>query len=923
MTPDRWQHIQALFEEAAGLEAGARDAFLASITDGEARDEVASLLRHAEGEGMLDELSNMLVEPLRSTLQRDAYEGRRIGNYRVLRKLGEGGMGVVYLGERADGQFEQRVALKLVRSGLGTGSLRERFLNERRILARLEHPNIARLLDGGFTEDGTPYYAMEYVEGEPIDAYCASRGLSVRKRVALFAAVADAVQHAHQKLIVHRDLKPSNVYVTADGSVKLLDFGIAKAFDAEGQSGPEASTRWLGRVMTPEYASPEQVRGEAVGTATDIYSLGVILYELLARRRPYAIQAPASPSEVERIVCATDPPRPSTAVTKDGPARAQDAGVKALRRALSGDLDTIVMKALEKEPERRYGTAGALAADLRRYLKGKPVEARPATLSYRAVKFVRRHRLGVAAMTLFLCSVIAGGLGMYWQSRRVLAERDKVLAERDKTEQVVAMMQRIFRLPDPGEALGDTITARRLLDEGVERIREDLRDQPELQATMLGEVGQVYSNLGLLAAAAPLVEEAVAIERRLHPEPHPDLARSLYQLATIRGEASAYAEADTLLREALAIREATLDPEDLDLAATRFQLADLMSSLGRYDAAEPLFRLSLDVQQRHLDAAHPAVRETMDAYATMLHRKGDFATAEALFREAVDYSRRTTGEKHPATLGYLQDLGRMVHRFQMDYPAAERLYLEALAIARSLYGDQHVETAVALNDLAQLSRDSGNLEAAERYGRESLAIWQATVGDEHNETAVSKFTLASILGQEKKHAEAETLLVEALATERRLLGDTHIRVVNTMQQLAWVYVDTRQYPRAESLFVASEQISRSLFGETHAYIVRALQGRATLRCLTGKGAEGVDLYRRALAMRLALHDASHWRVAQARSALAGCLIDIGQFEEAEQLLQASLPVLVERLGEADLDTRATRDRIERLYQARAASTRRQ
>jgi serine/threonine-protein kinase len=912
MTPEQWQYIQHLFEHAVELPADAREAFLASISDEAVRQEVRTLLKHAGEGGPVDALVEDVVEPLRASLHRDPYEGRQVGAFRVRQKLGEGGMGVVYLAERADGQFEQNVALKVVRAGLASTRLRDRFLAERRILARLEHPGIARLIDGGFTEDGLPYYAMEFVKGEAIDVYCLSRSLPLRKRVGLFAAVCDVVQFAHQNLIIHRDLKPSNILVTAAGAVKLLDFGIARALTAEGEA--EAETRTGLQAMTPEYASPEQIRGGLVSTASDIYSLGVVLYELLTDRRPYEIRTPASPSEVERIVCETEPLRPSTAIEQVIPARGgpNRHETRKRQRSLAGDLDTIALKALEKDPVRRYGSAAAFAADLRRYLRGLPIEARPATMGYRAMKFVRRHRLGVAAAGLLLLSIIAGAAGIYWQAQRAMAERDRAQAERERTEQVAAMMQRLFRLPDPNEALGDTVTARRLLDEGVRRVRIDLETQPELQATMLGELGEVYLNLGLVNAARPLFEEAVTIERRLHPDPHLDLARSLHRLGVLRGQANEFAPADSLLLEALRIREQQLDSLDLDLAATRYARAELLSSMGRYDEASPLFQRALEIQQSRLDAAHPDVRQTMDGYATMLHRQGNFAAAEVLFRDAVAYSRRTSGDRHPATLDYLQDLGRLLHRFNRQYAAAESLYLEARDLATALYGPAHAETASALNDLAQLNRDRGDLDQAERYARESLAAWRTAFGDRHSETAISKFTLATILDYRQQYPEAERLLREALATEKELLGPRHIRIINTMQQLAWLLVDTGKLGEAERLFVESESITRALFGSRHAYMVRARQGIGRVRGAQGRYPEAVALYREALAMRIELHPEGHWRVAQARSLLAGALLDLGHFEEAEQLLDASLPVLVEALGEDDVDTRAALARMARL-----------
>ncbi|NBC18727.1 MAG: protein kinase, partial [Bacteroidetes bacterium] len=574
MDSTRWRHLKALFEAALDRPPEERTSFLdeACAGDEELRQELESLLMAAAGSGPFDALADEFVSPLLADLEDDAdllmptLEGRRVGPYEIARRIGQGGMGAVYLAERADGQFEQQVALKLVRHGLhGTEGAR-RFLAERQILARLQHPHIARLLDGGITEDGQPYFAMEYVDGLPLDAYCDEHELGIETRLRLFQTVCDAVHYAHQNLIVHRDLKPSNILVTEDpGSgpgqapqVKLLDFGIAKLIDVEDEG--DLLTRTGMPVLTPAYASPEQVRCQPITTASDVYTLGVVLFELLTGQRPYDVQG-RSPSEVEEMVCETEPPAPSAIVTRPAPGSASDApptrtsgSPEVLRRRLAGDLDTIILKAMQKEPGRRYASAEALRDDLQRHLDGLPVTARPSTLGYRARTFVRRHRTGVTAAALVALAVLAGIVGTVWQARVAAQERDAARQEAAKAERVASFLIDVFETPDPSEARGDTITAREILDRGARRVRTELAAEPAVQAQMMDVIGRVYQNLGLYDRAGALLDEALTL-RRTTPDVAPgDLAASLHHKAVLLHARGAYDAADSLYQRALQMR---------------------------------------------------------------------------------------------------------------------------------------------------------------------------------------------------------------------------------------------------------------------------------------------------------------------------------------------------------------------------------
>src|SRR5580704_10644208 len=487
--------------------------------------------------------------------------GDRIGPYRVLRTLGAGGMGEVYLAERADAQFEQQVAIKVVHGGALAVDMHSRLKLERQILAQLDHPNIAHLLDGGALPDGSAYIVMEYVDGVAIDVFCDSNRLDINARLKLFQTVCAAVHYAHQNLIVHRDLKPSNILVTAAGIPKLLDFGIAKLLDdRQAARHTLALTQADIRVMTPDHASPEQVRGQAITTSSDVYVLGVLLYKLLCGSSPFFISS-VRLSEIERAICEKDPPPPSQMVSADELpeskliAESRGTSAKRLKRALDSDLDNIVLMAMRKEPERRYGSAEQLADDIQRFLDGKPVIARRDTVSYRTTKFVKRHWLPVSAAAAATFMIVAFSIATYTQSVRIASERDRAAHQRElaeheraRAEEVSSFLVNLFKLSDPGENRGNQVTARELLDSGAKRLQVGLQDQPATKAALLSTVGAVYDSLGQYKVALPILAESLALQPASHDKSR---IATLLELGNARAHASDLNDAEAPLQEAL------------------------------------------------------------------------------------------------------------------------------------------------------------------------------------------------------------------------------------------------------------------------------------------------------------------------------------------------------------------------------------
>ncbi len=943
MDVPRWDRIQALFADALAAGPDARATFLAeACPDAALRQEVEELLDAHEADGPMDVLGAAWA-PAADVLDvpEDApLAGRRVGPYRLLRRLGRGGMGEVFLAERADGQFEREVALKLLRDGLDSDAFRRRFLQERQTLARLEHPGIARLLDGGLTDDGRPYFAMEAVQGERLDRYCDARRLDLRQRLTLFLQVCHAVHHAHQRLVVHRDLKPSNILVTPPGTgptvagdgasgagvsrgasgaprVKLLDFGIARLLEET-----ETSTRTATRLLTPEYAAPEQLAGGEISTATDIYGLGVMLYELLAGRRPWAVEAMA-PGEIVEAVCHAEPPRPSTAAATANDAEAVSAAratdPDALARRLQGDLDTICLKALDADPARRYASAEALADDVERHLAGVPVRARPATAGYRASKFVTRHRAGVVAAAVALLALVGGLAGTAWQARVATQERDRAQAEAVKAEEALDLLVGLFEQADPSQAAGEDLTAREVLERAEARLAGYDGPAP-VEATLLDALGRVYQRLGLFGRARPLLDRALALRRADPTTPPEDLATSLYRLGLFHHENGDYDRADTLLVDALALHRAALGDAHPTTLATEHALGQTLSLTGRMDHARPLLEHALAGRRAHFDATHEDVQASTNELALLLHRSGNMAAAESLFAQAVQHSEGLADRTHPAVLENLQNLARMRHRFRRDYAGADPLYRDALAMARTLYGDDHPGVAVAHNDLAVFYDDRdepGDLDRAEGHARAALAIWMAQFGPAHRETAIARVTLGNVLQAQGRLGEAEATQREALAALRSLFGEAHMSTLSSRLRLADVLAE-RGTPssraEADRLYRAALATSRTQFGEDHAFTAISLQSLGHLRLASGTPTDAERLYRQALGVRQRLYPGGHWSIDAARSSVAASLTAQGRYAQAERLLLPSLAALDAHDGRSSA-TRRARERLAALYDA--------
>jgi serine/threonine-protein kinase len=819
MDAARWRRISAVFDAVLEAPEPQRVALLHAScgSDEELRREVQSLLDADAAGGLLDQR----VPQLRSAVAADwahhdeaSPAGSIIGCWHVLRELGRGGMAVVMLAERIDGQFEQRVALKLIKRGMDSEAVLARFLRERQILARLSHPNIARLLDGGLSIDGRPYFVLEYVEGAPILAYCEAQSLSLRARLECVLQICAALQFAHRQLVVHLDIKPSNVIVTQHGEVKLLDFGIAKLLGGALTEPAMQTHAHLQRPLTPGYAAPEQLLGEPVSTATDVYGVGCLLYELMTGQRASGLANGANQEDARRALSQGNPPMPSQRL---GDSR-NIADISA--RRLRGDLDNIILKALKAEPERRYPTIEALAEDLRRYLGGQPVSARRDTLHYRTGKFIARHRLGVALG-------VAGLVGLLATTTLALTQAHNARVHAARAQAVTHYLVDVFRVADPkGVPGGLKLSAREVLDVGAKRMQQQLSDQPQLEASFSAVLGTIYQNLGENERAVALLQRSLILlpsaERNdiSHAGTLALLARAQYEKGdyaasrissaqaqhehetgvaqpnalvaqdlALQGEIARrqgeFAAGELLLAKALAMSRAALRAPHQQIATQLNQLAALYGDMGRIEQATELTEQALSMFRALYGEDHLDVAENLVNLGVFRMQTEHIAQALPAFDQAISIYRRLLPIDHPLLALALANEARAFDRLKR-FREADPLYREALAMQRRVLGTQHPDLATTLNNLAVLRMHLDDYLGSAEYSREAMAIWAAQGKPEHPFALISKAHLATALRESGDLAQAERLSREVLASRRQQLGERNRAVALSLDDLGTV-----------------------------------------------------------------------------------------------------------------------------------------
>lgn len=777
----------------------------------------------------------------------------RIGPYRILQILGEGGMGTVYEAEQTT-PVHRRVALKVVRGGVESRDILARFESERQALAVMNHESIAKVLDAGASEDGRPYFVMELVKGVPITDYCDGRKLSTRARVELFLPVCDAVQHAHQKSVIHRDLKPSNVMVTeSDGRAvpKIIDFGIAKATGA--QLTERTMVTMVGQTIgTPAYMSPEQAErsGLDIDTRTDIYSLGVMLYELLVGRLPEDPAERGLQAFLARLAQrATDPPLPSAKLTtlagEQGPlATLRGTSAEHLRRELKGDLDWIVMTAMDKDRNRRYQSATGLGNDLKRYLAHEPVHARPPTTTYRFRKFVRRHRIAVVAGAAVAAALLIGAGAAFTGFVRATRANERAMREAATAEEVSNFLVGLFSVAEPDRARGEAITAREILDSGAVRLDRELAGQPAVQARLMRTIGGVYMQLGLYDEAERLLDRSLAIRESLPGDNRAAISASLTSLGALYDDQGRYARAESTLVRAIALARQS-DPAEVDLAWALQSLSEAYRSEGRYQESDSVARLRLDMLQQELGSDHKDVTEQLWTMAASQAEQGKPAAAESLFRQVLASRLRTEGPNSTGTAAALSGLASSLFE-QGEFVEADSLYRQALAVKIRTYGPDHMQTGVDHYNLGNVATELRKYdEALREYGR-AQEIFEKGLGPEHPYVGAVLTARATALTQMKRSAEAVPLLEQALVIREKTLSPDHPFIATTHHSIGVAELELGRMASAEEHLTTALEMRQRILEPTSYYIADTQQSLAELYSRTGRLTQADSLYRRAL-----------------------------------------------------------------------------
>ncbi len=847
--------------------------------------------------------------------------GDRIGRYKLLQKIGEGGCGVVYMAEQEE-PVRRRVALKVIKLGMDTKEVIARFEAERQALALMDHPNIAKVFDAGATDAGRPFFVMELVRGVPVTKYCDEENLPTAARLELFTQVCHAVQHAHQKGIIHRDLKPSNILVTLHDGVpvpKVIDFGIAKATQGR-LTDSTVFTAFEQFIGTPAYMSPEQAElsGLDIDTRSDIYSLGVLLYELLTGRPPFDPKTfvRAGLDEMRRIIREVEPPKPSTRLNtltdadRSMIAKLRGTGFARLSTLLRGDLDWIVMKAIEKNRTRRYDTANSLADDIQRHLHDKPVAARPPNKFYLFQKLLARHRFAVAAAAAVAAALVLGLGVSTWEYFREKAARERAVAaeqrakaEAIKSKQVAQFLKDMLEGVGPSVALGrDPTLLREILDKTTGRLGQSLKDQPEVEAELRATLGAVYRELGEFEKAEAMFRETLRLQQAALGPEHLDVAVTTLNLVKILAERGDVDGADVLFRAALVTRQKL--PASGHPAATGIQdnppapsrINDLLADFERVQ-----HRL-LVMRRQQQGAGHPDVAKTLSSLGAVSFLHGDSDEAEALLREALATQRKLLGNEHPDVATSLMNLG-MIALSRSDYPAAETAWGEALAIQRRLHGREHPEVAKMLMNLGALAFSRGDYAAAEKIWKEAVAMQRRLSGDEHPDTVMLVMNFGALALAQGQPAEAERIFREVLAKHRKLYGDQSPYVAGSLENLGEALAAKGDPAEAETFFRETLALRRKLFGDRSAEVAETLGSLGEVSQALHQWAEAEALQREALSIQ-GKTEPDDWQGFNLRSQLGASLAAQKKFPEAEPLLLTGYEGMMSREGKIRSDSRA-------------------
>jgi eukaryotic-like serine/threonine-protein kinase len=854
MDSPRWERVQALFHDAVDLPPDERNAYLEAAC-GDDRELLAEVRASIEEDRRPSLLDRGVADAANRLLHNEVTGLQEIGPYRLVRVLGEGGMGVVFLAERTD--LGTPAAIKILRDAWLSPARRQRFAAEQRTLAALNHPSIARLLDAGALSDGTPWIVMEYVPGVPLTDYSREHAPALRERLALFRAVCDAVLYAHRHLVIHRDLKPSNVLVTPEGQVKLVDFGISKQLDA----AVGDATRTAARLMTPAYAAPEQVRGEPTGLHTDVYSLGVILYELVTGRLPFDL-ATRTPHEAAQIVVQHEPPRPSTIANDEQRGPLWSAG-----RTAQGDVDVLCLTAMHKDPARRYRTVEALIRDLDHYENGEPLEARPDTFVYRAGKFVRRNWRALSATAAALAVVVSV---VTFYTIRLTRARNAAVTEAARAQRIQELMLNLLTGGEEAAGPADDLRVISLIDRGVLEA-DNLSAEPAVQVSMFRALGGIYQRLGNLARAESLLQRTLERRRALYGADHAEVAESLVAMGLLRAAQAKMDEAEQLVREGLAMTK------------------------------------------RHLAADDPAVARATMALGLVLEERGSYKDAIVTLEEAA----RLHSSRQPASADLAATLRELFNSqfYAGNFTTADEIGARVLAMSKRVSGERHALVAEDLINLGAVRYERGEYAEAERYYREALVITEGWYGKDHYKTGSNLTMLGRSLHMQTRLDEASAALTRAVAIQERVFGPVHPRVASAVNDLGAVALRRKAFDEAEAAFRRMNAIYTSVYGSKHYLIGIAVSNIGSVFSARNDHTGAEPFYREAIAMYEATQGARHMNTGIARLKLGDALVAQTRYKEAERELLAGYDILTTQTSPSVSWLKRARENLVKLYTA--------
>jgi eukaryotic-like serine/threonine-protein kinase len=853
-------------------------------------------------------------------------EARSIGPYQLIRKLGEGGMGQVWLAEQT-APIHRQVALKLIRVGRYDDAVLQRFYAERQSLAMMDHPAIAKVFDAGATSDGQPYFVMEYVPGQPITDYCDSKRLNIRKRLELFIKVCEGVQHAHQKAVMHRDLKPANILVVeVDGKPmpRIIDFGLAKTASPQ-LDGETLVTQAGGWVGTPGYMSPEQADPGVmdVDTRTDVYSLGAVLYVLLTGSRPFENKSQRF-DEFLRWLREEDPLRPSTRVDADKETsrstEACGAEPEQLVGLLRGDLDWITMKALERDRARRYGSPLELAADIGRYLANEPVIARPASVGYRARKYVLRHKALVAGTSAVFLVLVAGVITSTWEA--VKARRAEV---RSKQESAIAQAVSDFLQNDllaqasannqsgPSVKPDPDLKVRTALDRAAQRIEGKFAKQPEVEAAVRDTIGQTYNSLGIYPEARKQLERALTLRRNVLGQDNPETLRTQVNLGRVALGDGKFPEAEELFSKALDASRRVLGPENPDTLRFMNRLGSVYYQEGKLPQSEATYASALETARRVLGPDNPDTLDSLRGVAVTRARLGKYSEAETSFSQLLEIQKRRLGPEHPATIDAMKNLAS-IYNWQAKYAQSEALYTQTIEIATRVLGPEHPDTLACMGNLAGTYDDDGKYAESEALQRKTLELRSRVLGPEHRGTLWSMQELTHALFHQRKFAEAAALDAQALEIQRKVLGPDHPDTLDTMNSLSLIFEQLGKFREGETLSSQTLEIQRRSLGPESPDTLQSLGNLASFKMDLGEYAEAETLCRQAMEVQRRVVGPEHPETLEVMDNLGLALMYQGKYGEAESVLNRLLEIRRRVSGAENPDTLLVMQALAATYQ---------